>query len=88
MPQKPAKFGIKFWLLCDVDPYYVLQAFPYTRKTDRIEEGLGDQVVMKLMNPYFGTVRQNRKEIPEEIKLDKKKNCTHPDFCFLHQRIS
>ena len=70
-------------------------------KTDRIEEGLGDHVVMKLMKPYFGTglnvttdnfftnlstaknlkkhkitmagtVAQNRKEIPEEIKLDKK----------------
>ena len=101
MPQKPAKFGIKFWLICDVDTYYALQAFPYTGKTDRIEEGLCDHTVMKLMNPYFdtglnvttdnfftnlstakklkkhkitmvGTVHQNRKEIPEEIKLDKK----------------
>ena len=29
MPQKPAKFGIKFWLICDV-----LEAFPYTTKKD------------------------------------------------------
>ena len=49
MPQKPAKFGIKFWLICDADTYYVLQVFPYTGKTGRIEEGLGDHVVMKLM---------------------------------------
>ena len=38
MPQKPQKFGIKYWLICDVDTYYVLQAFPYTGKTDQIEE--------------------------------------------------
>ena len=111
MPQKPAKFGIKFWMICDVDTYYVLQAFPYTGKTDRIEEGLGDHVVMKLMNPYFetglnvttdnfftnlstakklkkhkitmvGTVRQNRKEIPEEIKFDKKDELYSSRFLF------
>ena len=40
-------------LICDVDTYYVLQTFPYTGKTDRIEECIGDHVVMKLMNPYF-----------------------------------
>ena len=101
MPQKPAKFGIKFWIICDADTYYVLQVFSYTGKADRIEEGLGNHVVIKLMNPYsgtrlnvitdnfltnrstakklkkheitmVGTVCQNRKEIPEEIKLDKE----------------
>ena len=55
MPQKPTMFGIKFWLICDVDTYYVLQAFPYTGKIDRIEESLGDHVVMKLMKTYFDT---------------------------------
>ena len=29
--------------------------FPYTGKTDGIEEGLGDHVMMKLMNSYFDT---------------------------------
>ena len=53
MPQMPAKFGIKFWMICDADTSYVLQAFPYARQTDRIEEGLGDYVVMKLMKPLF-----------------------------------
>ena len=55
MPQKPAKFGIKFWLICDVDTYHVFQAFPYTGKTNRIQEGLGDHDVMKLMKLYFDT---------------------------------
>ena len=48
-------FGIKFWMICDANTYYVLQAFPYTRKTNRTEERLGDYVVTKLMKHYFNT---------------------------------
>ena len=51
MPQKPAKFGIKFWMLCDATTYYVLQAFPYVGKEDR-EGGLGEHVVLSLMEAY------------------------------------
>ena len=86
---------------CDIGTNYVIQTFLYIGKTDQIEEGLGNQVVMKLMNPYFNTglnvttenfftnlsvakkfknlnitmvstVCKNIKEIPKEIKLDKK----------------
>ena len=28
MPSKPTKFGIKFWMLCDVKTSYVLRAMP------------------------------------------------------------
>ena len=51
IPQKPAKFGIKFWMICDAGTY-VLKAFPYK---GRIDEGLNDHVVMKLMISYFNT---------------------------------
>ena len=34
IPQKPAKFGIKFWMICDADTYYVSQSFPYIGKTN------------------------------------------------------
>ena len=34
MLQKPEKFGIKFWMICDADTCYFLQVFPYTRKKD------------------------------------------------------
>ena len=54
MPQKPAKFRIKFWMICDAGTY-VLKAFPYTGKKGRIDEGLDDHVVMKLMISYFNT---------------------------------
>ena len=50
MPQKPAKFGIKFCLIWDVDTYYVLQTLPYTGRTDQTEEGLGYHVVMTLIS--------------------------------------
>ena len=40
-------------MICDADTYYVYQAFLYTGKTDPVGEGLGDYVVVKLMNPDF-----------------------------------
>ena len=36
MPKKPAKYGLKFWLLCDVDSRYVLSIDLYTGKKDNI----------------------------------------------------
>ena len=55
MPQKPAKFGIKYWLLCDVKPSYVLRAIPYVGKEDRPQIGVAEYVVMSLMEPYHNT---------------------------------
>ena len=98
MPQKPSKFGIKFWMICDTQTSYVLQAYPYIgRVENRGQAGLGEHVVMELMAPYFksginvttdnfftclnvakqllkenvtlvGTLRQNCREIPAELK--------------------
>ena len=55
MPQKPAKFGIKHWLLCDVKTSYVLRAIPYVGKEDRPQIGVAELVVMSLMEPYHNT---------------------------------
>ena len=53
IPQKPAKFGIKFWMLCDATTYYVLRAFPYVGKEeDLASTGLGEFVTLTLMEPY------------------------------------
>ena len=53
IPQKPAKFGIKFWMLCDATTYYVLRAFPYVGKEeDRASTGLGEFVILTLLEPY------------------------------------
>ena len=52
IPQKPAKFGIKFWMLCDATTYYVLRAFPYVDKKDQASTGLGEFATLSLLEPY------------------------------------
>ena len=34
MPNKPNKFGIKFWLASDVNSKYVVNGFPYLGKAE------------------------------------------------------
>jgi hypothetical protein len=55
MPNKPDKFGIKFWLLCDVKSKYVCNGYPYLGKQDLRDEGdfLGESVIKKLTQPYL-----------------------------------
>ena len=101
MPQKPGKFGLKFWLVCDAKTSYVLRAEPYTGSDEQRQMPLGEHVVMNLMEPYFqtglnvtcdnfftslrvarnllqhkitivGTVRPNRREIPEEMQMRRE----------------
>ena len=51
MLQKSAKFGIKFWMVCDTTTSFVLRAFPYVGREER-EVGLGEHVTLSLMEPY------------------------------------
>lgn len=54
MPNKPHKFGIKFWLAVDVESKYILNGFPYLGKDDtRCSNSLGQFVVLKLVEPYL-----------------------------------
>lgn len=54
MPNKPDKFGIKFWLASDVDTKYVINGFPYLGKdeTRDLSTPLSEFVVSRLMEPY------------------------------------
>lgn len=54
MPNKPDKFGIKFWLLVDVDSKFLCNGFPYLGKDDLRprDETLPESVIMKLMEPF------------------------------------
>lgn len=54
MPNKPDKFGIKTWMLVDVETKYILNGFPYLgkesdRPTDKLQ---GEFIVEKLIEPY------------------------------------
>ncbi|XP_043604494.1 piggyBac transposable element-derived protein 4-like [Bombus pyrosoma] len=54
LPNKPDKFGIKFWLASDVQTKYVVNGFPYLGKNEKRapSQPLGEFVVLKLIKPY------------------------------------
>lgn len=53
MPNKPDKFGIKFWILAELNSKYCLNIKPHTGKDDERVHSLGTHVVMSLMQPYL-----------------------------------
>ena len=55
MPNKPYKFGIKFWMAFDVESKYLYNRCSYLGKdwTRRGDASLPTDVVMKLMIPLF-----------------------------------
>ena len=59
MPNKPDKFGIKFWLAADLDSKYMLNGFPYLGKDESrpATQSLGENVVLKLVEPFVGKGR-------------------------------
>ena len=59
MPNKPEKFGIKFWMAADVKTKYMLNSFPYMGKDDSrpVRVTLGEHVVLRLLEPYRKTGR-------------------------------
>ena len=54
MPNKPDKFGIKFWILADLKTKYCLNIKPCLGKDEGRVDNLGCHVVMSLMEPYLG----------------------------------
>ncbi|KAM9461429.1 piggyBac transposable element-derived protein 4-like [Clarias gariepinus] len=52
---KPDKFGIKFWVACDLKSKYMCNAIPYLGKDLSRPSGerLSENVVMKLMEPFM-----------------------------------
>ncbi|XP_010765808.1 uncharacterized protein isoform X4 [Notothenia coriiceps] len=59
MPNKPDKFGIKFWLAVDVESKYMLNGFPYLGKdpSPSATQSQGESVVLELMEPFLGNGR-------------------------------
>ena len=64
MPNKPDKFGIKFWLASDVNTKYIINGFPYLgggkNRTSLVP--IGEFVVFKLMEPFTGFGRSITKD--------------------------
>lgn len=55
MANKPDKFGIKFWILADVNSKYMCNGFPYLGKDDMRpgDVRVSEHVVMKLAEPFL-----------------------------------
>ncbi|CAF1356678.1 unnamed protein product [Rotaria sordida] len=61
MPKKPSKYGLKFWVLCDVDSRYVLALELYTGKIGNvIQRNLATNVVLRLVDQLPNKVKQGR----------------------------
>ena len=52
---KPAKYGLKFWLLANASSYYVSNLQMYTGKDESRTEELGMHVVLSLTNHLYRT---------------------------------
>ena len=55
MANKPDKFGIKFWLLCDVKSKYICNGYPYLGAdyNKNPNDLVGESVVKKVMEPFL-----------------------------------
>ena len=54
VPNKPDKFGLKFWMVADVELKYMLKSFPYLGKDESRPADLtfGEHAVLRLLQPY------------------------------------
>lgn len=54
MANKPDKFGVKFWILAEVESKYCVNAIPYLGADEQRNLPLGTHVVLSLMEPFLG----------------------------------
>ena len=58
MPSKPRKYGLKIFWACESSTGYALNAIAYGGKEeDQIHRNLGQDIVLQLLKPYYGTGR-------------------------------
>ena len=55
---KPIKWGFKFWFRCGSKSGYLYEFDMYTGKKQEAEKGMGEQVVLKLMESLKNTFCQ------------------------------
>ena len=58
MPSKPRKYGLKIFWACKSSNGYALNAIAYGGKEgDQVHRNLGQDIVLRLLEPYYGTGR-------------------------------
>jgi hypothetical protein len=91
MPNKPGKFGIKFWLMVEVSNKYLVNGFPYLGKdSDRLDTDLGQHVVMKLMKNHldkgYNVTADNVFTLLSLVKKIREHNTTYVGTLRLNRR--
>lgn len=83
MPNKPDKFGLKFWILAEVESRYVVNIIPYLGKQERLMRGdmsLSQSVVMRLTDPVknkgYNICHDNFFSTLENAKLLQQRKCS------------
>jgi hypothetical protein len=116
MPSKPAKYGLKFWLLADANNYYVSNIEMYTGKDETRTQELGMHIVLNLTShlhgsgrnvtcdnfftslklvrelalkkmSLVGTIRNNRREVPKELREVKQKKLYESVFAYTEDGV-
>ena len=58
MPSKPRKYGLNFFWAYESSTRYAVNAIAYDGKEeDQVHRNLGEDIVLKLLEPYYGTGR-------------------------------
>ena len=53
---KPRKYELKMFWICESSSGYILNGIPYGDKEgDQVHRSLAQDIVMRLLEPYFGT---------------------------------
>ena len=57
MPFKPGKYELKIFWACKTSAGYTLYAITYNGKGDQLYRNLGQDIVFRLLEPYYQTGR-------------------------------
>ncbi len=94
MPNKPDKFGIKFWLLVDCNSKYVVDGFPYLGKDNErpADMLLPEHIVREIMKDHidcgYNVTMDNfftSKKLAQYLK--KKKTSILGNYSVLHVHV-
>ena len=75
MANKPDKFGIKFWMVVDIETKYLFNGSPNVGKDESrsgavsVPTDVGVKLMMLLFKKGHDTIRSNRREIQTICKI-------------------
>lgn len=81
MPKKPEKYGVKFWVLREMNSKYVVNVIPYLgaqEKTAWADLSLAEDAISKILEPVTGkgyNITMDNFYVPQSSsQAERKKN--------------